>query len=312
MEEFLFRETQTPWFLLWINQPSIFIGKNQVPWAEIQALHPSVRGLPILRRPSGGGAVYHDPGNLSFSFITPFEERPAADFFLAPIIRFLETLGIRAERAGKSGLAVNGAKFSGSAQAFSRQRAMHHGTILFDANLAVLDGILDSDRSGYVTHSVPSVRSRVRNLKPLMPVGIQGISDFASRLQTHVLGYNPTSVRMSRQPPVDELRFAAYLEKHRSEDWIFGSSPPYSVRRSVTQEGFLFEAETEIEKGLIADTSVSVRPLAGNSSLKPPATQHHPNFCGLAHRPEVLLPVLSSSRFQINNTEVFFPPELFF
>lgn len=161
-EEYLLREKSEDFFLLWRNEPCVVIGKNQVAADEINPDYVSARSLPVVRRMTGGGAVYHDAGNLNFSFIQNGEPNRAK--LCRPVIEVLRSLGVEAELSGRNDITVDGRKVSGTAMCSHGGRSLFHGTLLISANLEAMSEALKPDENKLIGHGVKSVRSRVANL----------------------------------------------------------------------------------------------------------------------------------------------------
>ena len=161
-EEYLLREKSEDFFLLWRNEPCIVIGKNQVAADEINPDYVSARSLPVVRRITGGGAVYHDRGNLNFSFIINGEADRVE--LCRPIIDVLRSLGVEAEISGRNDILVGGRKISGTAMCSHGGRSLFHGTLLISADLEAMSEALRPDENKLMGHGVKSVRSRVANL----------------------------------------------------------------------------------------------------------------------------------------------------
>lgn len=161
-EEYLLREKSEDFFLIWKNEPCIVIGKNQVAADEISPDYVSARSLPVVRRMTGGGAVYHDAGNLNFSFIQNGEPNRAK--LCRPVIEVLRSLGVEAELSGRNDITVDGRKVSGTAMCSHGGRSLFHGTLLINSDLEAMSEALRPDENKLMGHGVKSVRSRVANL----------------------------------------------------------------------------------------------------------------------------------------------------
>lgn len=160
--------------MLWRNARAVIIGKNQNAWAEVNVPYTEAAGIPVVRRLSGGGAVFHDPGNVNYTFITDCTEGEGIDFarFTAPILSVLENLGVTAVLGGRNDILADGRKISGNAQAVVRRsdgtpRRLHHGTILYGADLSAMTDALRVHPLKIRSKGVGSVRSRVVNLTDL-------------------------------------------------------------------------------------------------------------------------------------------------
>ena len=172
LEQYLFETVPrgTTVFYLWQNDNTIVIGRNQNAEREIDSDYVRAHGIRVVRRLSGGGAVYHDLGNLNFSFITDAPEDGRIDMraFCEPVAAALRELGANVEISGRNDMTVEGKKFSGNAQFLRGGRVLHHGTILYDSDLSVLGKALKADPEKIASKGVASVRSRVTNLKPYL------------------------------------------------------------------------------------------------------------------------------------------------
>lgn len=161
-EEYFLCEKDEDFFLLWQNKPCIVIGKNQNAADEINGDYVSARSLPVVRRMTGGGAVYHDRGNLNFSFIINGEADRVE--LCRPVIDVLRSIGVEAEISGRNDILVGGRKISGTAMCSRGGRSLFHGTLLINADLEAMSEMLRPDENKLMGHGVKSVRSRVANL----------------------------------------------------------------------------------------------------------------------------------------------------
>jgi len=156
--------------ILWQNEPTVVVGRNQNTVAEVNAPFIKERGIHVVRRLSGGGAVYHDFGNLNFTFIVDAQKEMVSNFeyFTRPVIQALASLGVEAEFSGRNDITIDGKKFSGNAQYWSKNRLLHHGTILFNSQLDVVQEALNVSADKLQSKGVKSVRSRVTNIYPYL------------------------------------------------------------------------------------------------------------------------------------------------
>lgn len=228
-EEYLLHSFQENVFMLWQNEPSVIIGKHQNVWAEVNLDFVRDHRIKVVRRYSGGGAVYHDFGNLNFTFI---ENSDNADFnkYLIQIQHFLQDIGINAEADERRGLNVDGLKISGSAQCIQKKRVMYHATLLFSTDLLNLKMALTSSptqQNNDVASSrsvyVKSVRSPVTNIEEYMPDGMQ-INDFKQEVMNYFLNcgaHNETYTFSSK-----DLSAISRLskEKYSTSNWNFNAS----------------------------------------------------------------------------------------
>ena len=273
LEQYVFDEMDPAqsYFMLWQNGPSIIIGKNQNAAAEIDANFVRGAGLPVVRRLSGGGAVYHDLGNVNFTFITDRDEDAGIDLrpFCAIVTAALASFGIQAEISGRNDITVEGRKVSGNAQYVRGGRVMHHGCILFDTDLSVLGRALRPNRAKIRSKGVDSVSSRVANLAEFLPAGTD-VRTFMDRLLAFAaesaVRYELSEADLRR---VEEIRAGRY----DLWEWNYGRSPAYEFSETAYIPGCgTVTAQTCVAGGVLTDVSLSgdffgVRDVEGLCSL---------------------------------------------
>src|SRR4030042_1127694 len=227
VDEYLLKNKQNEYLILGINSPSVIIGKHQVAHREADTRFIYEKAIPVIRRISGGGTVYHDFGNLNFTFILNSSKGRQVDFrkYTLPVIEFLATLGIRAEFEGKNDLKVNGLKISGNAEHIHREKVLHHGTLLFSTLLADLKGSLRKDRSNYSTKAVDSNPSPVMNIKEIAG-NVNGIIDFRKRMLEFFLGQKGNSLAELNNEDKAEIQ-SLEKSKYRTWDWNYAYGPDY-------------------------------------------------------------------------------------
>ncbi|MCL1876129.1 MAG: lipoate--protein ligase [Synergistaceae bacterium] len=241
-------------FMFWQNDNAVIIGKYQNTLAEINAAFVKEQGIKVARRLSGGGAVYHDMGNLNFTFIVNCGE-PNFDFsiYCGPIIRALRSLGVAAELSGRNDITIDGVKCSGNAQYYRKGRLMHHGAILFDSNLDMLAGALNVPADKIKSKGIPSTPSRVTNIKPHLRESAT-IEKFRDCLKEFLFQDNEGRMTESELQST-ELEAAKTLRdtKYALWDWNYGSSPAGSIRKKRRIEGCgTIEAYMDVEKYTIS------------------------------------------------------------
>lgn len=223
LEELLFEQSQRGVCLyLWQNQNTVVIGRNQNAWKECRVEALEAAGGRLARRSSGGGAVFHDLGNLNFTFVTP---RPAYDLHrqLGVIIEAVRSLGIPADFTGRNDIVTaGGAKFSGNAFRYSHEAGMHHGTILVDVDMSKLSAYLMPSKAKLASKGVVSVRSRVCNLKELVPgLGVEDVRRAViAAFETEYGAYS-----LLREEELDQAILEEKEKKYASWEWRIGSSP---------------------------------------------------------------------------------------
>lgn len=255
-EEYLLKNFDEDIFTLWRNENAIIVGKHQNTLAEINLEHVQANGVNVVRRLSGGGAVFHDLGNINFTFISNAKE--GADikidfkFFTMPIIEVLKQLDINAEFSGRNDLLIDGQKFSGNAEHIYHQkkRTLHHGTLLFASEIADLSAALKVNPLKFHDKAVKSFRSRVTNISSHLKTPMS-VSEFYEL----VIDY------MSKR--YEDVRFYDYSKKdieaiqnlvdtkYKTWDWNFGYSPKYAFQKMIKTEGGNIEIYMNVEKGLI-------------------------------------------------------------
>lgn len=215
LEEYLFERGEEA-FLLWQNAPTVVIGKNQNAYAELHIDECRRRGIRIARRITGGGAVYHDMGNLNYSYIASGSGTLDFARFEAPIIAALSRVGVTATASGRNDLLVGGRKFSGNAQHTKGTRTLHHGTLLFDTDLSVLSSVLAVDAEKLKANAVRSVASRVTNLKEHLPATfcLGDLISLIAREMTEQHGATPA------EPPKN-ADIDALAARNASDAWLF-------------------------------------------------------------------------------------------
>ncbi len=251
-EEYLIKNFNDDIFLLYINDPTIIIGKHQNTLAEINTEYVKANGIHVVRRLSGGGAVFHDHGNLNFCFITTQDGDNKVDFkmYTRPIIDVLQSIGINAEFQGRNDLTIEGKKFSGNASHVHKNRVLHHGTILFDAKMDNLSKALKTDPVKFSDKAVKSIRSRVTNIVEHLhePLTIEELEQMIlNRINSLYPDATPYAFSESDKKEIDLL----VENKFNTWDWNYGYSPQYSFARSFKSEGGKVDFHIEAQDGVI-------------------------------------------------------------
>lgn len=253
IEEFLLTKAEDAVILyLWQNENTVVIGKNQNPWNECRTALLQQEGGTLVRRLSGGGAVFHDLGNLNFTFLVPRDCFDETKQFCV-ILDALAALGIDAEFTGRNDMTVNGRKFSGNAYYKNSRTAYHHGTLMVDANLDKLGRYLSPSRAKLQSKGVDSVRSRVVNLKEVNPeitvaaLKVALINGFA------FLSRAPERLILTEE---DEAVIDSLTEKYRSWDWTYGRKIPFTLSAEERFPWGSIRLELAAEKGIITDARV--------------------------------------------------------
>ena len=234
LEEYCFKQLkdEDEIFLLWINEPSIIVGKYQNTIEEINTEYTREKGIHVIRRISGGGAVYHDLNNLNYTIISNRDKgQEGFNFkeFSKPIIETLAELGVKAEFTGRNDLEIDGQKFCGNAQAYIKDRVMHHGCLLFNVDFSALGDALKVSKDKIESKGVKSVRSRVTNILPHLKTPIT-VEEFGDKIMEYMKKQYPDMKEYVFSK--EELDYIAKRsEIKRSWEWNYGESPEFNITR---------------------------------------------------------------------------------
>ncbi len=255
-EEYFFKQRNENFMLLWRNAPSIIIGRNQNAYAEIDMDYIKETNISVIRRLTGGGAVYHDLGNLNFTFIRNGCDG-MADFksFLKPVTDFLRSLGLDADFSGRNDILVNGLKVSGNAQTSSHGRVMLHGTLLFSVALDVLSQALKPHPLKLQAKGIRSVKSRVTNISEHL-CNPMTIDEFINAMQSFFIANGacmPAELSVQDESAINDL----VKSKYGTWEWNIGNAPDYSMEKTALLTGGLLTAAFNVSSGKITDIKFS-------------------------------------------------------
>jgi len=254
LEEYILRnvEGDDSFLLFYVNAPSIIIGRHQNTIEEVNSDFVRERGITVVRRISGGGAVYHDLGNLNFSFLTPYSPDRFNRYaeFTRPVIEVLRELGVPAELTGRNDIVAEGRKISGNAQFVSRGRMFSHGTLLLDSELDTVAAALNVKPGKIESKGHKSVRSRVANISEFLsePLDVHGLREriveriFGSRSAVPMLELTEADLLA-----VDELK----RTKYDTWEWNYGESPAFNVQRVKRFTMGEIDVRIQVERGWI-------------------------------------------------------------
>lgn len=247
-------KTAGDWLMLWQNDNTVVVGLNQNAAEEIDRQFVKSHGITVVRRMTGGGAVYHDLGNLNYSFISDLgnAEELSIRRFSEPVCRALASLGVQAEASGRNDILVGGRKVSGVAQRICGSRILHHGTLLFDSDLDMLSGALRADPEKFRSKSAKSARGRVANLREYLP-GDVTLDDFRRKIAAELSGDGMVRETLSGGEIALIRRIAD--EKYRSWDWTYGKSPDYGFKNRVRCPGGTLEVRLNAHGGRISEAA---------------------------------------------------------
>lgn len=253
MEEYFLKNTNEDIFLLWQNENSIIVGKNQNTLSEINYDYVKENNIKVVRRLSGGGAVFHDLGNINFTFIS-CNDNSFSDFkkFTMPIVEALKELNVHAEFSGRNDLLIDGQKFSGNAQYNYKNKVMHHGTLLFSSEINDLSNALKVKPSKFQGKSVKSVKSRVTNISSHLDKKMT-VLEFKDYLMDFINKRDENSHFYELNDKDVESINKLVEEKYSTWEWNFGYSPKYSLYNELKYPGGNVEFSLDVHDGLIKD-----------------------------------------------------------
>ncbi len=258
-EEYVFSELSRDeeYFMLWQNDNAIVIGKYQNTFEEINADYVEKHSIRVVRRLSGGGAVYHDLGNLNFTFIVDAADHKDFDFsiFVQPIIETLESFGIHAESNGRNDVTIDGRKISGNSQYMKSGRLLHHGTLMLSSDLTAVEKALRVSGDKLRSKSVKSVRSRVTTVEANSSVPVS-VEKFKRLLLDNIFSSTPMKRWYPKESDLVKIN-ALRSEKYSDWEWNFGRNPQYSIvkRRYIDGVGGI-SVSMELSGGCIEALSI--------------------------------------------------------
>ncbi|MGE5381693.1 MAG: lipoate--protein ligase [Methylocystaceae bacterium] len=252
LEEYVLKNLAGEYFFIWQDEPAIIVGRNQNTAAEINEDYVKANGIHVVRRLTGGGAVYHDLGNINFTMIVDDPGGAGFDFqsFTRPIVKALANAGIAAECSGRNDITIQGKKFSGNAQYRYGSRLLHHGTLLFATDLSVLGSALRVKPQKIEAKGVKSVQSRVTNIADYAPgLSLGGFKHLVIDWLHKEYSAEADAYQLSNQ----EYQVVQQLadNKYSSWAWNFGQSPKYNLVRSHRFDWGEVEVFLEVRSGKI-------------------------------------------------------------
>ncbi len=289
-EEYVLKEFKEDCFMLWQNDPCIVVGKHQNTLAEINYAYVREKGIPVVRRISGGGTVFHDPGNLNFTFIQNATDQNLVNFkkYTEPILAVLKSMGLNASFEGHNNLMIEGKKFSGNAEHVYKNRTLHHGTLLFSSTLPELSRALRIEPGKFQDKAVKSVPQSVTNLQQHLHEELS-IEEFRDRIGNYVLGRYPeakhyefSSQDISNINKLVNTRYSKW-------EWNYGYSPKYSMKKSIKTSRGQIDFNLEIKNGLIQNVKIG-----GDLTITPELSAFEQSMKGLPHEEKKLKNKLST------------------
>lgn len=295
-EEYLLKKYKEDFFFLYCNSPALIVGKHQNTLAEINLEKTEKENIPVVRRLSGGGTVFHDEGNLNYCFIKKGEKGKLVDFqqYSLPIIDTLQKLKVNAKFEGKSDLCIDGKKFSGNASHVFKNKVMQHGTMLFSSDLKRLNELLKVNPLKFQDRGVRSIRSKVTNITDYLSSQFS-IDQFADCILDEVKLKFPEA-RQFELSESDKANIDILIsEKYANWEWNYGYSPNYTFEKlSNFSGGRILEVKMKIEKGLIKNVSFD-----GNCILKESISSFESEICENHHLKDSVLKLITDTN--LNN-----------
>ncbi len=255
LEEYCLRRLDmkdASFLLFYVNAPSVIIGRNQNTVGEINSAYVRKKNIAVVRRVSGGGAVYHDQGNLNFSFMTRFDKKYLNNFkrFTDPMVQALRELGVPAELTGRNDIVAGGRKISGNAQFSTGKSMLSHGTLLLDTNLEHMVRALNVDAGKIISRGLKSVRARVANISEFLSRPM-AMPEFEAFLRERIFAgsreLRPVVFTTKQTAEIDALA----REKYQSWNWNYGRSPRFNIRRDRRFDLGRIDARIEVNAGRI-------------------------------------------------------------
>lgn len=252
-------DPEQTYLLFYVNQPSIIIGKNQNTIEEINTKYVEDNGIIVVRRLSGGGAVYHDLGNLNFSFITKDDGDSFHNFkkFTEPVIQALRQLGVEAELSGRNDIVADGRKISGNAQFSTKGRIFSHGTLMLDSAIDHVVSALKVKKDKIESKGIKSIRSRVANISEFLDDKMTA-DEFKKHLLHHIFNTNDLSEVPEYKLTDEDWKAIRKIseERYQNWDWNFGRSPAFNLQHSKRYPVGSIDLRLEVKKGIIQDCKI--------------------------------------------------------
>lgn len=258
MEEYVLKNlpSEESYFLFYVNRPSIIVGKNQNTIEEVNKAYVDEKGIDVVRRISGGGAVYHDTGNLNFSFITDDDGNSFHNFkkFTEPIVQALQSLDVDAEMTGRNDIQVGAAKISGNAMVKVKDRMFSHGTLMLNSELDEVQNALKVNPAKIKSKGVKSVRKRVANIEEFLTESLD-IDQFKQIILKTIFGEQQVEEYVLTDEDWKNIEKLSN-EKYRTWDWNYGKNPKYNFEREEKFEKGFIQIKFDVKKGKIEHAKI--------------------------------------------------------
>ena len=255
-EEYFLKDFSEDIFMLWQSEKAVVVGKHQNAMAEINHRFVRENNIAVCRRISGGGTVFHDAGNVNFTYIKNVKSTAEISFkqFTEPVVKTLAKLGIEATTSGRNDLLIDGLKISGNAEHVYKNRVLHHGTLLFNSDLKNLGQAIKVVPGKYESKAVQSNRSPVANISQFLktPMTTREFIQFLSGVQLENPENNFYHLNEHDIQNIEKLS----AEKFTTWEWNFGYSPKYSFKNEVEIDGKILKINLQVERGIIAQVEI--------------------------------------------------------
>ena len=260
LEEYVLKNlpNDNDYLFLWQNEPAIIIGRNQNTTEEINTNYVEEHNIHVVRRISGGGAVYHDFGNLNYTFVTTNSRDNLNNFrkFTEPVIKALNSLGVDAQFAGRNDILIDGKKFSGNAQTYYKDRMYHHGTILFDADLDMVAKVLQVKLEKIESKGIKSNRSRVTNILPFLKKKMT-TKEFQDYLLKFILETDDIESKTYHLTEEDYQKIDKLMkEKYSTWEWNYGENPDFAIQKEKRFAGGKVSFNIDVSENLIKNVKI--------------------------------------------------------
>jgi lipoate-protein ligase A len=251
-EEYVLRNFTEDVVMLWMNEPSVIVGKHQNIFKEVNLPFVLAEKIPVIRRISGGGTVFHDRGNINYTMITTSNKKERMiDFrnFLKPVMDFLNSSGLEVKYEGKNNLTIDGKKISGNSGHIFKNRVLHHGTLLFNTSLDILEKSINGSQTNIADKAISSVRAVTTNISSYINIPKESFYDSLKNYLIRYFGTGiPAELTNEDRNAIEKLA----REKYETNEWTYGYTPDYRFENNWEDN----EITLEVKKGLIKDVKI--------------------------------------------------------
>ena len=257
-EEYLIDNFDEDIVMLWRNDNTVVVGKNQNTIEEVDSRYVEEHDISVVRRLTGGGAVFHDMGTVNNTIIQPYREGLFSNYayFTEAVRDFLQQLGVSATLSGRNDLMIDGKKFSGNAQCVRKGRMMHHGTLMFRSDVKDISGALTPNRRKTESKGVKSVQSHVTNISSHLPEDKMSVEDFMEQLHRYFLRRFPEAVpyELTKEDKASIQQLSD--QKYSTWEWNYGASPAFAVSASRKYDFGLVDVRLDVTRGRIREIRI--------------------------------------------------------